>query len=613
MRMRLFALFAVFLLAFPAEGAKAKIIHVPADSSTIQAGINGALDGDTVLVARGHYYETIDFAGTAILVASYFIFDNDTTTIDSTIIDGGGSGTVVVFPGYGPSASTIRGFTITNGYPAERGRTLGWSGEFAIRNDILTGSYANYTRGEVGRNDNPPVIANNIITGNDFGIYCEGYTNKATSGNFTRGGLGVYCWSPTPTIKHNTVANNSHSAIACKTSSPTISSNNVIDNGGIGIYCHTLSSPTIHGNVIIGNSGGGISCRGGSSPVVANNTISGNSTLGEGGGIYCEDNSSPVIDSNTISSNSGYYGGGICCWERSSPVVSNNTIIFNSANNGGGIYCVFSSPTIRGNTVSDNSAAYYGGGILCSWDCLSTIQHNTITDNFAGFDGGGIFCYDFGSPVITNNTITGNCAILHGGGIRCTIYSWPVISSNIISHSLDGEGISCESGSNATIRHNDVWANADGDFHNCPTGVGDTSWGINFNGTPCDSFCNIIRDPLFADTIDFELLCNSPCIDAGDPDIPVALDSGGCRIDIGAREYLYILGDANSDGSIEPKGPKVGAVTVGDIVFVLNYLFRKGPEPCPFHAADTNCDGTVDTEDLVCLINYFFRGGDIPC
>lgn len=603
----------VFIFAFVTIPLEARIIHVPADSSTIQAGINGAVDGDTVRVARGHYYETIDFAGTAILVASDFIFDNDTTAIDSTIIDGGGSGTVVVFPRHAPSASTIQGFTITNGYPAESGRMPKWSGEFAIRNGTLTGGYTDYAHGKVSPKDNPPVIANNIIIGNDFGIYCEGYIPNATSGESTRGGLGVYCWSPSPTIKHNTVANNSHSAIVCKTSSPTISSNNVIDNGGIGMYCHTLSSPTISDNTIVGNSGGGISCRSGSSPVIANNTISGNSTSDDGGGILCYDNSSPVIHSNMITSNSGHYGGGICCFVQSSPVVSNNTIISNSANNGGGIYCVLSSPIIRGNTISDNSAAYYGGGILCSWDCFPTIQDNTITGNFAGSDGGGIFCYDFGSPVITNNTITGNRAILHGGGIRCTIGSWPVISSNIISHSLDGEGIACEDGSDLTILHNDIWSNADGNFHNCPPGVGDTSWGINFNSTPCDSFYNIVRDPFFADTVNFELQCNSPCIDAGDPGLDVPLDSGGCRVDIGVQEYHYILGDANSDGSVGLIGARIGAVGVEDIVFMIDYLFQEGAAPCPYHAADTNCDGGVDAADVVCLINYVFRGGDLPC
>ena len=60
--MKRFLILCVSILAlFISNSLQARIIHVPADSSTIQAGINGAMDGDTVLVARGHYYERINF------------------------------------------------------------------------------------------------------------------------------------------------------------------------------------------------------------------------------------------------------------------------------------------------------------------------------------------------------------------------------------------------------------------------------------------------------------------------------------------------------------------------------------------------------------------------
>ncbi len=275
---------------FISNPLQARIIHVPADFSTIQAGINGAVDGDTVLVARGHYYERINFAGTAILVASNFIFDNDTTTIDSTVIDGENTGTVVVFPG---SASTLQGFTITNGYSTEGERTYGWSGKSIITNNIMTGDYANYADAEIHREDGPPVITNNIIIGNDGdGIYCKGYvpkiTKNTTSNNFTAPGGGISCWSVTPTIKHNVVTNNSGNGIYCETSSPTIDSNNVINNGGSGIRCEEFSSPTIGSNAILSNSFGGIYCREYSSPTIINNTIIDNSTEIERGGIFCQ-------------------------------------------------------------------------------------------------------------------------------------------------------------------------------------------------------------------------------------------------------------------------------------------------------------------------------------
>ena len=48
-------LYFILLFTF----AYSTVIHVPGDYTTIQAGIDASVDGDTVLVADGIYYENL--------------------------------------------------------------------------------------------------------------------------------------------------------------------------------------------------------------------------------------------------------------------------------------------------------------------------------------------------------------------------------------------------------------------------------------------------------------------------------------------------------------------------------------------------------------------------
>jgi len=63
-----------------------------------------------------------------------------------------------------------------------------------------------------------------------------------------------------------------------------------------------------------------------------------------------------------------------------------------------------------------------------------------------------------------------------------------------------------------------------------------------------------------------------------------------------------ICGDANGDGVID----------LGDVLYIVSYLYKGGPAPDPLEAADCTCDGTIDLGDLLYLVTYLYKGGPAP-
>ncbi len=75
--------------------------------------------------------------------------------------------------------------------------------------------------------------------------------------------------------------------------------------------------------------------------------------------------------------------------------------------------------------------------------------------------------------------------------------------------------------------------------------------------------------------------------------------------------YLTVLHGICGQLDDDPEG----AIDIGDVTFLIDYLFLDGPEPDPRSNAQMDCDplNEVDIGDLTWLINYLFMSGPAPC
>ena len=90
-------------------------------------------------------------------------------------------------------------------------------------------------------------------------------------------------------------------------------------------------------------------------------------------------------------------------------------------------------------------------------------------------------------------------------------------------------------------------------------------------------------------------------------------DTGQISVVVTAKDFLpyqgtiqvvaFFPGDSNGDG----------IVSLVDVVFMINYLFKGGEQSNPWERSDVNCDTEVNLADVVYLINYLFTGGSEPC
>jgi len=371
---------AALLLAglYASPSLAQRTIRVPADAPTIQAGIDAAQNGDTVLVSSGIYNENVDFKGKAIIVTTGAKSYSDAT---STVLNGVGNGPVVTFQTNEPAAAVLNGFTIQNGGASAGTQTLG--GGLAIENAS-------------------PTITNNIVTKN-YG--CGVLIANAAS----------------PLLQGNNIKGNLYPASAKERLCQPSSSSTTGASAGTGVLIAYAGNVTLLDNIIennatdpqldtaAGTSGAGIYTAGAQSLLLQNNIIRNNHSTLVSGFEDGETNSQPIQSLTLV--NNLFYG-------NTSRYPSSDQIAINGTYPGTGTPPTF---TEINNTI-------YGGGQSMLLDFgPSTIANNIfVNDTNVGFmeQNSGLFCADIftvNSPIDIRNNDIFNTETLEESG--CTLGS----------------------------------------------------------------------------------------------------------------------------------------------------------------------------------------------
>ena len=277
----------------------ARTLRVPADWQEIGAAMQAAADGDVVLVAPGTYYESeLNFSGKAIMVRSENPFDP--ATVDATIVDAQGQGSVFVFDTDEDTTSVLAGFTLTGG---ESPTSLG---------------------GGVRIDASRPRIA-----------YCDIRGNTGDAG-----GGGMYIRWGSPVI------------IDC------VFDANSCDNGGAVLMESSFADfrRCTFSNNFAAFYGGGVDMYG-SGPRFVACDFRGNTVGDYGGAVNCDAASCPVFDNSRFLGNHAWLQGGAFFISDASLLLRNCTLANNTTDGDAAIFAWDGSAFVDGSILWNNHPA----------------------------------------------------------------------------------------------------------------------------------------------------------------------------------------------------------------------------------------------------------------
>ncbi|MBD3334589.1 MAG: hypothetical protein GF355_03650 [Candidatus Eisenbacteria bacterium] len=328
------------------------------DAPTIQAGVDSAAVGDTVLVAAGTYDDLhMDaFAEYSVVEMQSGVVLRSQSGPEDTIIDAASSqpsrGILCVAC---DGSTVIDGFTITGGDTYFGAGIYISSGAPVIENNAFLDAYGGTGGALMITNAAAPRVTANLFLDN---VACCG-----------PGGAILVDAGAQPELIENVFRGSEGfqgGAVAVQNAGATIVGNSFEDNSGTsgGALMLWSAAGEVRGNTFEGNqassSGGAVTFRTSNNVSFEQNILVGNSASGGGGAILLDD-SSPEILLSTLAHNVALDGGGIKMTGPAAPLISQTLIAWNEGQ--GQVHCqTISAPVFTCCDVFGEVQPFYDGG-----------------------------------------------------------------------------------------------------------------------------------------------------------------------------------------------------------------------------------------------------------
>jgi len=442
--------------------------------TSIQEGIDNSVNGDTVLVYPGTYYENINFNGKNITVASLYITSQADSFIHQTIIDGNQNGSVVTFENVEDTTAVLCGFTIQDGSGTN------WGSYYIMGGGI-------YMKDAGSKIKNCVITDNNAVVGGGVFLYnanivIEDVTIYYNHSLAQGGGIHSYYSTIKFSNKHRCNIYNNYSGYGCdidiyegpelniivdtftviKPDQYFISSypennysfdilnariepiNNDIyvssvgDNNNSGLtqsdplkniaYALTkIESDSTHPNTIyIANGTYSPSLTDEIFPLNCRRHIS----------LYGEDESNVILDAENMSNI-------VYMYKDNNISIRNLSIINGYSYFGGGIYIYHNSDPIMKYVTFKNNLAEMGSSIFCLDNCNPIFENVTILgDPSVLLQDEPVSIYENSDPVFINCVIRDNVIDPEGtgaGAMGFTAQSNPILINTQIINNTDSQ------------------------------------------------------------------------------------------------------------------------------------------------------------------------------